>query len=132
VMDEDLPDQGTLAARIEQLERERNELHKDIEQLCMQQAGPAYLGVATRMHFQRTAGLEQEIGELKQKLSSCSRENQNLQEELSEAYRIKSQLADLHSAEVLKVVLLLLLLSEIMRFWRLKKLRRKPNSCLRS
>lgn len=32
---------------------ERNELQKDIEQLCMQQAGPAYLGVATRMHFQR-------------------------------------------------------------------------------
>lgn len=32
---------------------ERNELQKDIEQLCMQQAGPAYLGVATRLHFQR-------------------------------------------------------------------------------
>ena len=32
---------------------ERNELQKDIEQLCMQQAGPSILGVATRMHFQR-------------------------------------------------------------------------------
>lgn len=32
---------------------ERNELQKDIEQLCMHQAGPAYLGVATRLHFQR-------------------------------------------------------------------------------
>jgi len=28
-------------------------LRKDIEQLCMQQAGPSYLVVATRMHFQR-------------------------------------------------------------------------------
>ena len=35
------------------LPAERDELHKDIEQLCMQQAGPSYLGVATRMHFQR-------------------------------------------------------------------------------
>ena len=32
---------------------ERDELRKDIEQLCMQQAGPSYLVVATRMHFQR-------------------------------------------------------------------------------
>jgi hypothetical protein len=32
---------------------ERDELRKDIEQLCMQQAGPGYLAVATRMHFQR-------------------------------------------------------------------------------
>ncbi|GMP47242.1 hypothetical protein CsSME_00015095 [Camellia sinensis var. sinensis] len=31
----------------------RDELRKDIEQLCMQQAGPGYLAVATRMHFQR-------------------------------------------------------------------------------
>ncbi|CAL5421785.1 unnamed protein product [Camellia sinensis] len=34
----------------------RDELRKDIEQLCMQQAGPGYLVVATRMHFQRIAG----------------------------------------------------------------------------
>lgn len=32
---------------------ERDELRKDIEQLCMQQSGPGYLAVATRMHFQR-------------------------------------------------------------------------------
>lgn len=32
---------------------ERDELRKDIEQLCMQQAGTSYLAVATRMHFQR-------------------------------------------------------------------------------
>ncbi|XP_057450330.1 uncharacterized protein LOC130741435 isoform X2 [Lotus japonicus] len=48
------------------------------------------------------AGLEQEIESLKKKLAACTRDNLNLQEELSEAYRIKSQLADLHSAEVSK------------------------------
>lgn len=37
----------------------------------------------------RTAGLEQEIENLKNKLASCTRENKNLQEELSEAYSIK-------------------------------------------
>ncbi|XP_020978999.1 putative ciliary rootlet coiled-coil protein 2 isoform X3 [Arachis ipaensis] len=92
----------SLLARIQQLEQERDELRKDIEQLCMQQAGPGYLAVATRMHFQRTAGLEQEIESLKKKVAACTRDNLNLQEELSEAYRIKSQLADLHNAEVSK------------------------------
>ncbi|XP_073308820.1 uncharacterized protein [Primulina huaijiensis] len=101
-MDQNSTSNESLIARIEQLEKERDELHKDVEQLCMQQAGPGYLGVATRMHFQRTAGLEQEIENLKAKFAVCTRENQNLQEEISEAYRIKSQLADLHSAEVLK------------------------------
>ncbi|XP_059653007.1 uncharacterized protein LOC132300087 isoform X3 [Cornus florida] len=48
------------------------------------------------------AGLEQEIENLKKKLAACTRENFNLQEELSEAFRIKSQLADLHGAEVSK------------------------------
>ncbi|CAL5392091.1 unnamed protein product [Camellia sinensis] len=86
----------------ERHESERDELCKDIEQLCMQQAGPGYLAVATRMHFQRTAGLEQEIESLKEKLTACTREKLNLQEELSEAYRIKGQLADLHVAEVSK------------------------------
>jgi hypothetical protein len=37
----------------------------------------------------RTAGLEQEIENLKKKLAECTRDNTNLQEELSEAYRIK-------------------------------------------
>jgi inner membrane protein involved in colicin E2 resistance len=32
---------------------ERDELRKDIEQLCMQQAGPGYVSVATRMLTQR-------------------------------------------------------------------------------
>ncbi|KAK2664848.1 hypothetical protein Ddye_003422 [Dipteronia dyeriana] len=101
-MDGQLNDNESLMARIQQLERERDELRKDIEQLCMQQAGPSYLVVATRMHFQRTAGLEQEIENLQKKLAACTRDNMNLQEELSEAYRIKGQLADLHAAEVSK------------------------------
>lgn len=37
----------------------------------------------------RTAGLEQEIENLKKKLAACTRDNVNLQEELSETYRIK-------------------------------------------
>ncbi|MQM09675.1 hypothetical protein Taro_042554 [Colocasia esculenta] len=53
-------------------------------------------------------GLEQEIGSLRKKIAACVRENQNLQEELSEAYRIKGQLADLHGAEVSKVSMCLL------------------------
>ncbi|KAM7482411.1 hypothetical protein LguiB_006994 [Lonicera macranthoides] len=101
-MDQNLNGNEALVARIQQLEQERGELQKDIEHLCMQHAGPSYLAVATRMHFQRTASLEQEIENLKKKLATCTRENINLQEELSEAYRIKSQLADLHNAEVSK------------------------------
>ncbi|CAM8912976.1 unnamed protein product [Rhodiola kirilowii] len=101
-MDENSYDNAYLMERIQQLEHERSELHKDIEQLCMQQAGPGYLAVATRMHFQRTASLEQEIETLKKRLDTYAREITNLQEELSEAYRIKSVLADLHGAEVLK------------------------------
>ncbi|XP_017971067.1 PREDICTED: protein Spindly-B isoform X1 [Theobroma cacao] len=103
-METSLNDNESLLARIQQLEHERDELRKDIEQLCMQQAGPSYLAVATRMHFQRTAGLEQEIESLKKRLASCTRENQNLQEELSEVYRIKTQLADLHRKEAAKNV----------------------------
>lgn len=103
-METSLNDNESLLARIQQLEHERDELRKDIEQLCMQQAGPSYLAVATRMHFQRTAGLEQEIENLKKKLAASTRDNQNLQEELSEAYRIKTQLADLHREEAAKNV----------------------------
>lgn len=51
-MDERASNEESLSYRIEQLEHERDELRKDIEQLCMQQAGPGYLAVATRMHFQ--------------------------------------------------------------------------------
>lgn len=101
-MEDNLDEKESLLARIQQLEHERDELRKDIEQLCIQQAGPSYLAVATRMHFQRTAGLEQEIENLKKKLVAFTRDNQNLQEELSEAYRIKGQLAELHRTESAK------------------------------
>ncbi|KAJ6409454.1 hypothetical protein OIU84_009036 [Salix udensis] len=87
-MDTNLNDKESMVARIQQLEHERDELHKDIEQLCMHQAGPGYLAAATRMHFQ---------SERKHKDY-----NLNLQEELSEAYRIKNQLAELHQAEAAK------------------------------
>uniref|UniRef100_A0A0E0NWW9 Uncharacterized protein n=1 Tax=Oryza rufipogon TaxID=4529 RepID=A0A0E0NWW9_ORYRU len=95
-------DNSSLLCRVEDLQRERDELRKDIEQLCMQQAGPGYVSVATRMLSQRTAALEQDIENLQKKLGGCLRENQNLQEELAEAYRIKSQLAELHGAELSK------------------------------
>lgn len=46
----------------------------------------------TRLHFCwhiRTAGLEQEVENLKKKLTDCIKENSNIKEELSEAQRIK-------------------------------------------
>uniref|UniRef100_A0A0D9WPV6 Uncharacterized protein n=2 Tax=Leersia perrieri TaxID=77586 RepID=A0A0D9WPV6_9ORYZ len=49
-----------------------------------------------------TAALEKDIETLQKKLGGCLRENQNLQEELAEAYRVKSQLAELHGAELSK------------------------------
>ncbi|GAB4838351.1 hypothetical protein Ancab_027880 [Ancistrocladus abbreviatus] len=101
-MEECSMDKGSLFARVQQLEHERNELRKDIEQLCIQQAGPSYLVYATRMHFQRTAGLEQEIENLKTKLAACTRDSLKLKEELSVAYRIKSQQSELYNAEVSK------------------------------
>nr|BAJ94675.1 predicted protein [Hordeum vulgare subsp. vulgare] len=101
-MDEKPYDGEVLTRRVEELQRERDELRKDIEQLCMQQAGPGYVSVATQMLSQRTTALEQDIEILQKKLSGCLRENQNLQEELAEAYRVKSQLADLYGAELSK------------------------------
>ncbi|KQJ87110.1 uncharacterized protein LOC100842072 isoform X2 [Brachypodium distachyon] len=91
-----------LTLRVGELQRERDELRKDIEQLCMQQAGPGYVSVATRMLSQRNAALEQDIEDLQKKLGGCLRENQNLQEELAEVYRVKSKLADLYGAELSK------------------------------
>ncbi|CAA6653559.1 unnamed protein product [Spirodela intermedia] len=101
-MDEMGNDDEFLSLRIKQLERERDDLQKDVERMCLQQAGPSYLSAATRMHFQRTAGSEEENENLRKKLAACVRDNKNLQEELSEAYRIKGQLADLHAAAVSK------------------------------
>ncbi|KAM0855638.1 hypothetical protein ACQ4PT_049642 [Festuca glaucescens] len=101
-MDVKAHDIEVLTRRVEELQRERDELRKDIEQLCMQQSGPGYVSVATRMLSQRATALEQDIENLQKKLSGCLRENHNLQEELAEAYRVKSQLADLYGAELSK------------------------------
>ncbi|OQU92307.1 myosin heavy chain, muscle isoform X2 [Sorghum bicolor] len=101
-MDEKVDLVEVLTRQVEDLQRERDALRKDIEQLCMQQAGPGYVSVATRMLTQRTTALEQDIENLQKKLGGCLRENQNLQEELAEAYRIKSQLAELHGAALSK------------------------------
>uniref|UniRef100_A0A803MC16 Uncharacterized protein n=1 Tax=Chenopodium quinoa TaxID=63459 RepID=A0A803MC16_CHEQI len=89
-MDENLGDKESLNARIQQLEHEKDELQKDIEQLCMQQAGPSYITFATQMYCRRTAGLEQEVENLKKKLTNSIKENSNIKEELSEAQRIKN------------------------------------------
>jgi len=101
-MDDKAHDVEELTHRVEELQRERDELRKDIEQLCMQQSGPGYVSVATRMLSQRATALEQDIENLQKKLAGCLRENHNLQEELAEAYRVKSQLADLYGAELSK------------------------------
>lgn len=101
-MGENHCDNEALHARIRELEQERDDLHKDIEQLCMQQAGSSYIAVATQMHFRRIAGLEQEIENLKKKLAACTKENSILKEELSEAKRIKTHLDQLLKEEVQK------------------------------
>ncbi|XP_021776152.1 myosin-9-like [Chenopodium quinoa] len=101
-MDENLGDKESLNARIQQLEHEKDELQKDIEQLCMQQAGPSYITFATQMYCRRTAGLEQEVENLKKKLTNSIKENSNIKEELSEAQRIKTYIDQLHKSEVAK------------------------------
>ena len=40
---------ASLRCRIEQLEPDREELQRDIEQLCMQQSGSGYIGIITRV-----------------------------------------------------------------------------------
>ena len=53
--------------------------------------------------------MEQEIENLKKKLAACTRENINLQEQLSEAYRIKVR-SSFHFIYLLILLLLLLLI----------------------
>ncbi|KAH9621427.1 hypothetical protein KSS87_004427 [Heliosperma pusillum] len=89
-MDENLGENGSLYARIQQLEQERDELQKDIEKLCMEKAGPSYISLATQTYFRRTAGLEQEVEILKNKLAGYVKQNSDIRDELSEAKRIKN------------------------------------------
>lgn len=86
---------AALMRRIVQLEKERDELQKDVEAMCLQQAGVASSAdVGTRMQARRAASLEQELDSCKEKTTLLTRENHNLQEELSEAYRLKSHLTE--------------------------------------
>ncbi|KAG0562056.1 hypothetical protein KC19_9G114300 [Ceratodon purpureus] len=86
---------AALMRRIVQLEKERDELQKDVEAMCLQQAGVASsVDVSTRMQARRATSLEQELDSCKEKTTLLTRENHNLQEELSEAYRLKSHLTE--------------------------------------
>jgi len=94
---------AALMRRIVQLEKERDELQKDIETMCLQQSGVAgSTDINTRMQARRAAGLEQELESSKEKVVLLSRENHNLQEELSEAYRLKNRLTEAFKAAVEK------------------------------
>ncbi|KAK9690508.1 hypothetical protein RND81_09G133200 [Saponaria officinalis] len=101
-MDESSSENESLYARIQQLEQERDELHKDIEQLCMQKGGHGYISFATQTYFRRTAGLEQEVENLKNKLADYVKEKTDIKDELSEAKRIKTHLDELYKLEVSK------------------------------
>ncbi|KAL9238539.1 hypothetical protein vseg_012944 [Gypsophila vaccaria] len=101
-MEESSRENELLCARIQELEQERDELHKDIEQLCMQKGGPGYVSIATKTYLRRTAGLEQEVENLRKKLVDYVKENSDIKDELSEAKRIKTQLDELHKLEVSK------------------------------
>ncbi|XP_074312741.1 uncharacterized protein LOC141648156 [Silene latifolia] len=104
-MDESSGENESLHARIQQLEQERDELQKDIEKLCMEKAGPSYISLATQTYFRsRTAGLEQEVENLKNKLAGYVKQNSDIKDELSEAKRIKTHLDQLHKLEVSKNV----------------------------
>ncbi|XP_024530782.1 protein Daple-like [Selaginella moellendorffii] len=91
---------AALMRRIVQLESERDELRRDVEALCMQQSGERSGGdFMSRLQARRLAGLEQELEAYKNKVSAYKRENENLQEELSELYKIKSQVSELYKNE---------------------------------
>ncbi|KAK9677325.1 hypothetical protein RND81_11G136400 [Saponaria officinalis] len=101
-MNEISMENGSMQARIQQLEQERDELHKAVENLCMQKAGPSFISLATQTYFRRTAGLEQEVENLKKTLLDCSKENSNIKDKLSEAQMIKTHLDQLHKLEISK------------------------------
>ncbi|KAL9244742.1 hypothetical protein vseg_018479 [Gypsophila vaccaria] len=101
-MDERLMENGPMHARIQQLEQERDKLHKDIEELCIQKGGPSFISLATQTFFRMTAGLQQEVVNLKKDLADSSKENADIKDKLSEAERIKAHLDQLHKIEVSK------------------------------
>ncbi|BBN01037.1 hypothetical protein MPTK1_2g04080 [Marchantia polymorpha subsp. ruderalis] len=94
-MDESASGPAGLMRRIVQLEKERDELQRDIETLCMQQSGfSGSIDIVSRIQARRAAGFEQELETCKQKLAVVTQENLSLQEELAETYRAKGRVAD--------------------------------------
>ncbi|KAJ7531320.1 hypothetical protein O6H91_14G040300 [Diphasiastrum complanatum] len=82
---------------------EKDELQRDVETLCIQQSGQTgSIDLLARLQARRVAGLEQELENCKAKLAHCTRENVNLQDELSEVYQIKGQFANLYNMELEK------------------------------
>lgn len=99
-MDESSCSDATLMQRISQLERERDELRLDVEQLCMQQSGmSSKVDIFSQIQARRITGLEQEVEVCKQKLDVCTRRNHKLQDELLEVHHIKAHFADLLKSE---------------------------------
>ncbi|KAL3696489.1 hypothetical protein R1sor_010565 [Riccia sorocarpa] len=100
-MDDSSSGTAGLMRRIVQLEREKDELQRDVETLCMQQSGfSGSIDIVSRMQARRAAGFEQELEACKQKLSHQTQENLALQEELAEAYRAKGRTADAFKASM--------------------------------
>ncbi|KAG6555143.1 hypothetical protein Mapa_003178 [Marchantia paleacea] len=98
-MDESSSGNAGLMRRIVQLEKERDELQRDVETLCMQQSGfSGSIDIVSRMQARRAAGFEQELEACKQKLALHTKENLSLQEELAETYRAKGRVADAFKA----------------------------------
>lgn len=98
-----LADNATLLCRIVELEHERDELRRNAEQASALQPGIfGGLDLVSRIQGRRASGLEQDLTTCEQKLNAYQKENIKLQEELSEAYIIKSKFADLLKAEVEK------------------------------
>lgn len=98
---DDVEIRDTLLRRVEELEKEKRELQKDVEVLCQQHAGSmGAIDVMARMQARRAAGLDQELAASKHKVASLTMECSDLKRELAEAYRAKSDVADLWKAEL--------------------------------
>ncbi|KAH9606222.1 hypothetical protein KSS87_010269 [Heliosperma pusillum] len=89
-MDEVQKENEYLRAQIQQLELERDKLHKNDEELCLQKGCPEFISLATQTYFRRTAGLEQELANLKKEKADCDKENSDIKNQLSVAMRNKA------------------------------------------
>ncbi|EXB41830.1 hypothetical protein L484_005056 [Morus notabilis] len=89
-MDESLNSNESLIARIRQLEQAGNPTGYQRVTRHISVDGIQPSTILILLGYIKIAGLEQEIENMKKKFAACTRENLNLQEELSEAYRIKN------------------------------------------